>query len=687
MNNLSVAFYWHFHQPVSSQPDNKILTLPWVRLHLIKDYLDMLKHIQNFPGIYATFNFTPSLFMLIEGYEQNKLTDRQFELFKKDAQTLTIEEKIEILRDFFLANWERMVEPYPRYHSLLLKRGKYIVEDELPTIAKTFTPDEMRDLQIWSNLVWIDPIFRSEIMELYNKEKNFSENDKLRVIELQKKIINATLDEYKRAFASGKIEITTSPLHHPILPLLFDSRNAKICDPNLELDIEFSFPDDARIQIDEGIKIFKRIFGRPPRGFWPPEGGVCKELFPILKKAGIEWIATDEELLARSLRKSFSRDNRGMVNNAELLYQPWQYEDLIIFFRDRTLSNLIYHTYNSYDPEFAARDFVDRIIQLKNSLPPFKKFILPIILDGENPWENYPSDGSRFLDALYENLIKKQISTTTFSKFLKQYKNPARLKTIFPGTWAGANLNAWIKYEEDQKAWKVVADLRKKIVKKNIRDKKVWQRFYILEGSDWFWWFGGQHYAPAVEAFDELFRANAIAIYRWIGEEPPPELFSPIKKATEVPSYQPIDIMTPIIDGRLTHFYEWFNAGYADVKRLGGTRHRFAGVFSMVYCGFNQEFIYIRFDVEGHKPGEYQYKIKFFSPKEIEFNLAEPEGFDCKIDEIGEVAIPRNRIVSGDEHQIEFIMLVIKNGTEIDHTPVLKFNVDLKSVKLNNWLL
>ncbi len=647
----------------------------------------MLKHIEEFPEIHATFNFTPSLLILIDAYQHDRVTDRQFELFKKDAGNLTLEEKIEILRDFFLTNWERMIEPYPRYFSLLLKRGKYIVEDELPTIARTFTTEEFRDLQIWSNLVWIDPMFRAAILDLYNKSRNFTEDDKLRVIELQKKIIKSTLDEYKKAFDAGKIEITTSALHHPILPILIDSKIARLCDPNLELSINFSFPDDARAQIEDGIEIFKKLFGRKPAGFWPPEAGVCKELIPMLKREGIKWLAADEELLARSQQQSFSRDEQGIPRQAEILYRPWRFKDITIFFRDRVLSNLIYHTYNSYDPPVAVNDFINRLKELRNSLPPFKNFIIPVILDGENPWENYPSDGTQFLNLLYENLVKEKISTTTFSEFLCRSKTHNKLKTLFPGTWAGTHFNPWIKSKETQRAWKIVSDLRRFLIEKNIKDKKTWQRFYILEGSDWFWWFGGQHYAPAVEAFDELFRTNAIALYKQLGGEVPPELFSPIKKSTEVPVYQPIDKMTPVIDGRLTHFYEWFNAGYANIKRLGGTRHRFAGIFSMVYCGFDEKYIYIRFDLEDHRPEDYQYKIKFYKPKEITFKLGETGGIDYKIDKIGEIAIPYNNIVTEKDRAIEFIMIAVKNSTDVDHTPVLKFNVDLDTVKLQNWLI
>jgi alpha-amylase/alpha-mannosidase (GH57 family) len=166
-SNIAVAFFWHFHQPIYSKPGNSTLPLPWVRLHCLKDYLDMLKHVQKFPEIQVTFNFTPSLLLQIYDYKSGKIADEQFLLFKKKPEELTDDNKVQILRDFFLANWDTMISPYQRYLSLLLKRGKNIVDEELPAVSQIFKPAEWRDLQIWSNIVWIDPIFRNEIKDLF----------------------------------------------------------------------------------------------------------------------------------------------------------------------------------------------------------------------------------------------------------------------------------------------------------------------------------------------------------------------------------------------------------------------------------------------------------------------------------------------------------------------------------------
>ncbi|MCX7995419.1 MAG: glycoside hydrolase family 57 protein [candidate division WOR-3 bacterium] len=686
MNNLSVAFLWHFHQPIYSTPDDDILPVPWVRLHAIKDYLDMLINLQKFPEIHATFNFTPSLLIQIQEYKENRWTDRQFQLFRKRAEDLTLEERVEILKDFFLANWEKMIEPYPRYFSLLMKRGKKLVSEELPSVAESFTTDEFRDLQIWANLVWIDPIYRDEIKELYQKGKNFREQDKDVIVNLQKKIMNSIFDEYKKAVGTGQIELTTSPLSHPILPLLINSNYAKVSNPNLEIPFEFKHPEDAQAQIFQGIEVFEKIFGFKPRGIWPPEGGVCTDLIPILSRAGVEWIATDEEILARSINVSFKRDEHGIPNQGHQLYRPWQLDNIKIFFRDHLLSDRIAFVYNRWDADKAVEDFVGRIKQIGGILSPVEKYIVPVVLDGENAWEYFDNDGTEFLNLLYKRLCDERISTTTFSKFLDEYTAPINtLSGLFPGSWIGANFNIWIGKPEDHKAWLIIKNLRDKILETGLDDEEIWKRLYYLEGSDWFWWFGDDFFAVATEIFDELFRKNALWIYKRLNAEPPHELFLPITPRSEIYPTQPIDCITPTIDGKLTFFYEWYNAGYLDLQRTGGTMQRFAGLFSKIFYGFDDTNLYIRFDILNQDINQYEYEIDFEKPDGLRYLIGVDQRIIFKIDEIAEVAIPLSELKLAAEDYVEFIIRAREKGKEIDRTPLLKVDITRKGIILKNW--
>ncbi len=75
-------------------------------------------------------------------------------------------------------------------------------------------------------------------------------------------------------------------------------------------------------------------------------------------RRGIEWIATDEEILSESTNGWISRDGQGHMRHPEMLYRPWRVESgdksLHVIFRDHALSDLIGFHYQRSDPEHAA---------------------------------------------------------------------------------------------------------------------------------------------------------------------------------------------------------------------------------------------------------------------------------------------------------------------------------------------
>jgi hypothetical protein len=118
---------------------------------------------------------------------------------------------------------------------------------------------------------------------------------------------------------------------------------------------------------------------------------------------------------------------------------------------------------------------------------------------------------------------------------------------------------------------------------------------------------------------------------------------------------------------------------------MGGTMHRFAGLFSRVYCGFDDENLYIRFDIDEEEIAGYEYRIKFFKPSDVEIIIGESKDVNHKIDKIGEIAIPLTMLKVDDESMIEFMIDAKQKGIEVDRTPALQFNVKLRDVRLYNW--
>ena len=94
---VELLFLWHHHQPDYRSPRTGVALLPWVRLHAVKDYLDMALHLERHPGVRATFNFVPALVDQLEDAEAGK-GDALFDLLRRPAAELAPEERDAIVR-------------------------------------------------------------------------------------------------------------------------------------------------------------------------------------------------------------------------------------------------------------------------------------------------------------------------------------------------------------------------------------------------------------------------------------------------------------------------------------------------------------------------------------------------------------------------------------------------------------
>src|SRR5262245_3967020 len=118
-----VAILWHMHQPFYEDLVTHEHILPWVRLHALKDYYGMVAILREFPEIRVTFNLVPSLLVQLEAFAADRARDRFLELSLKPAVDLNEGDVAFVLDNFFHAQRQRMIEPYPRYAELLERRG------------------------------------------------------------------------------------------------------------------------------------------------------------------------------------------------------------------------------------------------------------------------------------------------------------------------------------------------------------------------------------------------------------------------------------------------------------------------------------------------------------------------------------------------------------------------------------
>jgi alpha-amylase/alpha-mannosidase (GH57 family) len=699
-NPLHIAFLWHMHQPCYRDPFSGVYTLPWVRLHGVKDYLDMVRIVGEFPSMKQTFNVVPSLIEQLNDYIENGASDKYLALTLKAPSDLTHEERVFIVEYFFLANWDTMIKPYPRYYELLLKRGMRYSRNDLGRTIRYFSDQDLRDLQLLFNLVWIDPMFRESnplLKELIEKGRDYTEEDKRQVIDTQLDILKRIIPEYRKLAASGQIEISVSPYYHPILPLLWDTDCAKISMPWAKLPKKrFSHPEDAIYQIRSGMEFCEKTFGFKPVGMWPSEGSVSEEVAAAISSEGIKWIATDEEVLARSLSKSL-RSSEGYVLDSQALYRPYQYAGLSLFFRDHGLSDEIGFVYSGWPAEKAVDDFIGKLSHIRESLPGGRPFVVPIILDGENAWEYYQNDGQDFLRALYGALGRdRRFKTVTMSEFINEFGPGEKLEKLHPGSWISGDFHVWIGHEEDNLSWDYLSQTRDDLAAfaraNTAADlSEAWKALYAAEGSDWNWWYGDEHSSDTAKEFDELFRNYLMKVYQVIGKDVPANLYEPIllEDRNIDPDSAIKGFIYPKIDGAVTSYFEWCNSGHVEVKRGGGSMHKADSVISDLYYGFDRDNLYIRMDpaVPFDQFGE---EIAFcvelissssfriiFSPKEPRARLYRVTGetwtktddlLESAAQDIFEIAVPFRLINAAENDEIQFVAEIIKNGSSTVHS-------------------
>lgn len=568
---VKLALLWHMHQPYYEDLATGEHILPWVRLHAIKDYWGMVAMLEEFPGIRVTFNLVPSLIRQVQAFAEDRAKDRHLEIGLKPAADLTADEARWMVANGFHAPYARMIGPYPRYaqlHSYRMAR-------------QSFAADDLRDLQVWHKLAWMDPDLLARdarLIALVQKDRSFTEDDKrlLRRVELD--VLSRVVPAYRDAGARGQVELATSPFYHPILPLLCDSDAHQVAQPGAPKPrTRFMRPGDARLQIERAIAFHESTFGSRPSGMWPSEGSVSDEAARLIAAAGLTWFATDEDILWRSL---------GAPMRPDLLYRPYRVGDHgpVALFRDHAMSDRIGFHYQSWDAGAAAADFIARVRAAGRRFTESgggEVATVSVILDGENAWEYYEGGGRPFLRALYQALSSApDIETVTMSEAAA---GPTiALPSIFPGSWINGDFYIWIGHRDDHRAWdqlsdaRAVFDARADAATAEARDRAL-EELLIAEGSDWFWWYGDDHSSDHDADFDDLFRRHLRNAYSALGAPIPEELFATnISTGAGPDRLEPSGLLSITLDGRDTSFMEWVGAVAPALARPGGAMHEVA---------------------------------------------------------------------------------------------------------------
>jgi hypothetical protein len=432
-------------------------------------------------------------------------------------------------------------------------------------------------------------------------------------------------------------------------------------------------------------------------------------MLPLIHQTGLRWFATDEGILARSL---------GMCgrpwHRQSALYQPYRIGEpehaLTVLFRDREISDAFGFVYHKTTPESAAEDVLRRLRGIVHDAPQ-EKIVIPIILDGENPWEHYHDGGEQFLSLLYEAFTNHEldhdgqvlVQASTMSDAMTAVQPTQQLPCLHSGSWINSDYKIWIGHYEDNRGWDLLGHTRTQLV--NLaqslppdRAQAAWQELYAAEGSDWFWWYGDDFDTDFKPEFDRLFRTHLRNVWTHMGIPPPDQLNAPICTraiASESDSVQqPLVLLNPTIDGIVTDFFEWRGAGNINTQPPLGAMWKADGLFTAIQFGWTSNQLVMRFDpdetsttrqgldvdirVQGPQC-TFRLTFALTSPGPEAFLLSRQTQADAwqeigsyrsiKAHTILELAVPWKELCLEQGHTIQMSIIVREHGLEVARYP------------------
>ena len=182
-----IAMLLHMHQPDYRHPTTGVPVMPWVRLHACRGYIDVAALLEE-TGAAVTVNVVPSLLEQLQYYADGG-TDAWEEHSRVPAESLTEAQRAFVCAHFFHGH-PAMRKVSQRYQELERRVGA----------GATLSGQELRDVQVWSNLSWIGVVGRRDrrIKALIAQDAGFSHDQLLELLAVQHALVADVLPRWRR---------------------------------------------------------------------------------------------------------------------------------------------------------------------------------------------------------------------------------------------------------------------------------------------------------------------------------------------------------------------------------------------------------------------------------------------------------------------------------------------------------
>lgn len=602
---IHLNLVWLLHQPLQgADPDTGLIQRSAVRLNALHSYQALAQAAQRNPGIHTTVNVSPILARQLAALASGA-RDVMWELTIRQAASLTAGERATIVDQFGR-------QPAPRLGGATLARYQELL-DKRAQGASAFNEQDILDAQVWHHLASFPPAQLTEppLDALIGKGRDFSEQDKQIALEQVAQTLQSILPALRSLQDNGSIEITTSPLAYPILPLLMDPAvQQSVASSAAAQRPVFGHPEDGNEQLLRARTLHESIFGRAPAGLWPAGGAVSPGILPAIQAAGFSWLIAGERALAGEIGERtdtmLRRDDAGLPIQADALYQPYSLSTgaagsppLVIVFGDTALSDAL-AAEGRQTPERAAQRLVDQVLAIRARLarsdtdtPP----LVTLVMDAGGL-------GEAFFGPLYQRLAAEAeaglIRAVTVPEHISRTPAAPLLAGITASAW-NTSYDVWAGHAEDVAAWNLLNQARE-FLQGYLSGSKVtdatsvdqaYQAALLAQSADWFDAMGSDQPEEDREYADSVFRDLLAEVYRAVGAPAPDYVKAPtLQPRVAAQSQSPTGFITPTLNGSVEEG-EWDGAGLltaSDAALSAGS------IIASVHFGLNTQNLYFRVD-------------------------------------------------------------------------------------------
>jgi len=308
---------------------------------------------------------------------------------RKAPEEMSRDERLFVIRQFFMADRERCIQPVPRYRELLQRRGERVYQNRRARISD----DDIRDLQgstsTWPG--WASPPVPKETSRqgvAREGARSSLKEEKTALLDAQQRIVRGSPALWRRlADRWTRRDLLDNPTSIQSCRCCADSDSARRAMPDATLPRASHIGGRPRGRWRLAIARHTEVFGVRPAGMWPAEGSVSPEAVDVFVAEGIRWIATDEGILFRSTAGT------GLIGDSSTRPGPATRgpDRSPCSSRDHQLSDRVGFTYARMPGADAVTDFLAQVpsAEMEARRIGIADPIIPVVLDGENAWEHY----------------------------------------------------------------------------------------------------------------------------------------------------------------------------------------------------------------------------------------------------------------------------------------------------------